>query len=98
MALWTLHRSIPFGSTMYVDLSAQPRSSLKTPYALAVAPCGQKSESSGNVSPSWSANTRSAYTGSQDTASTCTASDSKLGKLSRTAHSSSAQTLLDANP
>src|SRR4051794_23007135 len=97
-AVWlcTAHRTTPCLSTMYVERRANPPERSSTPYASAVLPCGQKSESNGKSSRSASANARRVKIGSHETASTCTSSDSNDGNRSRTWHSSPVHTLLKA--
>ena len=74
-----------------------PADSRKTPYCCETAPCGQKSDSSGNVYPWASAHARSVYLGSHDTASTWTSSFWNPAMSSRISHSSPVQIPEKAN-
>src|SRR5215207_7648197 len=64
--------TLPSASTRNVARSAIPAFSLNAPYAWAVAPCGQKSDSSGKSKPSFSRKALRLKTGSVLTASTFT--------------------------
>ena len=88
---------LPSASSTKVARFAHPRASLNTPYSFATAPCGQKSDSTGNVYPCCSAQVRWAWRVSQLIASTWAPARSNAPGSSRISHSSPSHTPVKVN-
>src|SRR3954463_6920085 len=96
-ALRTTQRTTPERSITNDARSAAPKVSLKTPYDVDTAPCGQKSESIECWRPSRSANSRNVGTVSQEIAKTTAPAAWSDGSSSRNAVISPVQTPVKAN-
>ncbi len=72
---------IPDRSTTKVPRLEMPASSLNTPYAWLTAPCGQKSDNTGNVNPLWVAQILWVGGGPTEIATTALSSFSKFRQV-----------------